>query len=268
MGLALLLAIVAGCVIVPTVSRWGPDRIVALPYLPPSVEHLFGTDSVGRDLFARVFAAGRLDLGIAAAAVLAALLIGSGLGTLVAGARWAWIDAALMRLVDAVIAFPFLVLVLVLAAILGTDRAVGPLPAGAPAVLCGVVLGDWVFYARLARAQTLALKRRDYVVAAHVLGLSPWRITSRHLLPGVLSTVVAYAITDMVLVMITVASLSFIGLGVQPPAPEWGALMYEGRSAIYDAWWIAVIPGLMLALTGLSLSLIADGFLSKRQSGV
>jgi peptide/nickel transport system permease protein len=263
-GLALLGVIVAACLVVPLVNPEGSTAIVAPAFEAPSLAHLFGTDSVGRDLFVRVFVAGRLDLAIAAISVAAALAIGAALGTLAGGARWRWIDTALMRLVDAMIAFPFLVLVLVLVVIFGTQRGLGPLPAGAPAVICGVVLGDWAFYARLARGQTLALRERDFVVAARVLGFSQTRIVVRHLLPEVISTVATYAVTDVTLVVITVASLSYIGVGVQPPTPELGALMYEGRTALYDAWWIAVCPGVLLALVGLGLSLVADALLPRR----
>jgi peptide/nickel transport system permease protein len=261
----LLTCIVAACALVPLLSPYAATEIVGAPYAAPSLAHPFGTDSVGRDLLVRVCVAGRLDLALAALIVFGAVVIGAVVGTLAGAARRRWVDTALMRLVDAVIAFPFLVLVLVLVVVLGPERSLGPLPAGAPAVICGVILGDWAFYARLARGQTLTLRRRDYVVAARVLGFSQVRIVRRHLLPGVVGTVAAYAVADAVLVMITVASLSFVGVGIQPPTPEWGALMFEGRAVLQDAWWIAVIPGVMLALTGLALSLIADTLLSQRE---
>lgn len=264
-GLALLGLIVLACIFVPILSPYSSSEIVAAPYEAPSASHPFGTDSVGRDMMVRVFVAGRLDLAIAAITVLAALLIGSVIGTLAGGSKRRWVDTSLMRLVDAMIAFPFLVLVLVLVVIFGPERSLGPLPAGAPAVICGVILGDWAFYARLARGQTLALRERDYVVAARVLGFSQKRIVVRHLLPGVMGTVFAYAVADAILVMITVASLSFVGVGIQPPTPEWGALMFDGRAVLQDAWWITVIPGVMLALTGLGLSLVADALLSRRE---
>jgi peptide/nickel transport system permease protein len=264
-GAALLGLIVLACLLVPALSSHSTEEIVGVPYEAPSSAHPFGTDSVGRDLFVRVFAAGRLDLGIALITVVAALAIGAVLGTLSGVARRRWVDTALMRLVDAVIAFPFLVLVLVLVVIFGTDTSFGPLPAGVPAVICGVILGDWAFYARLARGQTLTLRERDYVVAAESLGFSQSRILLRHLLPGVVGTLAAYAVADAILVMITVASLSFVGLGIQPPTPEWGGLMYEGRAVLQEAWWISVIPGVMMALTGLGLALVADALLLDRQ---
>jgi peptide/nickel transport system permease protein len=266
-GLALLGLIIAGCILVPLLSVQSANAIVADSYEAPSIVHPFGTDSVGRDLLIRVFVAGRLDLAIATIAVLAASAIGLLLGTLAGAAHWRWVDMVLMRLVDAVIAFPFLVLVLVLVVVFGTERSYGPLPAGAPAIVCGVILGDWAFYARLARGQTLALRRRYFIIAARLLGFSQSRIVLRHVLPGVLGTVVTYAVTDVILVMTTVASLSFVGIGVQPPTPEWGALMFEGRASLLDAWWIALIPGTMFALTGLGLSLVADSLLARQGVG-
>lgn len=263
-GFALLGLIILACVLVPILSSTSTDEIVGLPYEAPSSSHPFGTDSVGRDLFVRVFAAGRLDLAIAAITVIAALAIGTVIGTIAGAARRRWVDTVIMRLVDAMIAFPFLVLVLVLVVVFGTGTSFGPLPAGAPAVICGVIIGDWAFYARLSRGQTLSLRERDYIVAVRTLGFSQRRILFKHLIPGVVGTVAAYAVADAILVMITVASVSFVGLGIQPPTPEWGALMYEGRAVLQEAWWISVIPGVMLALVGLSLALVTDALLLER----
>jgi peptide/nickel transport system permease protein len=246
-GLLLLGTVVFACSVVPALSPYGSNEIVAAPFEHPSPAHPFGTDSVGRDLFVRVMVAGRLDLAIAVIAVVSALAIGAVLGTLAGAARHRFVDTALMRLV------------------FGPERSLGPLPPGAPAVICGVILGDWAFYARLARGQTLTLRERDYVTAARTLGFSQSRIVLRHLVPGVVGTVAAYAVADAILVMITVASLSFVGVGVQPPTPEWGSLMYEGRAVLQDAWWVCVLPGAMLAITGLGLSLIADAVLADRE---
>lgn len=263
-GMAILSIVLGACVFVPFVLPAGPDQIVAVPFRPPSLAHPFGTDLVGRDLLARVLVGGRLDFIAAFVTVAASVAIGTIAGVLAGGSRRQWVDSALMRLVDAVIAFPFLVLVLVLVVVLGPERSLGPLPPGAPAVMGGMILGNWAFYARIARGQTLALRDRDYVVAARVLGLSRFRIILRHLLPGTLGIVAAYAVGDVILTMITVASLSFVGVGVQPPAPEWGAIMFDGRAVLQSAWWISVIPGVFLAVTGLGLSLLADALLQRR----
>ena len=263
-GVTLLGLIIGACVFLPLALSNNADQISGAPYQAPSGAHLFGTDAVGRDLLARVLVGGRLDLAAAAITVLISVAIGTLIGAIAGGSEHRWVDSALMRIVDAVIAFPFLVLVLVLVVVLGPERTLGPFPAGAPAVMGGMIIGNWAFYARISRGQTLALRERDYIVAARMLGFSRMRIVVKHLLPGTIGVIAAYAVGDVILAMITIASLSFVGIGVQPPAPEWGAIMYDGRGVLQSAWWIAVIPGLFLALTGLSLSLLADAALRGR----
>jgi peptide/nickel transport system permease protein len=266
LGIALLASIILACILVPILSSTPSDAIVGEPYEPPSWAHPFGTDTVGRDLFVRTFEGGRLDLFLAALTIGASLIIGTVIGTLAGASRRRWVDSVAMRIVDAVIAFPFLVLILVLIVVLGPRRELGPLPPGAPAVAGGIILAGWAFYARLSRGQTLALRDRDYVVAARVLGFSHARVVLRHLLPGVVSICVAYAVADAILTIIVIASLSFLGVGIQPPTPEWGSIMYEGRGVLDSAWWITVIPGTILALTGLGLALIADAVLKDRSA--
>ena len=136
------------------------------------------------------------------------------------------------------------------------------MPAGLPATVIAFLLVGWAYYARLARAQTLALRRSDHVLAAEILGYSQGRIVVRHLAPGVARVTAAYAVGDAILAVVVIASLAFLGAGVQPPTPEWGNIMYEGRAFIATAWWITVAPGVMLALTGVALSLVADALLS------
>jgi peptide/nickel transport system permease protein len=264
LGIAILGSVTLACVLVPVLSSTPSDAIVGEPYQAPSWAHPFGTDTVGRDLFVRTFEGGRLDLFLALVTVGFSLIIGTLFGTLAGSSQRRWIDTVAMRVVDAVIAFPFLVLILVLIVVLGPRRELGPLPPGAPAVAGGIILAGWAFYARLARGQTLALRDRDYVVAARVLGFSHGRVVLRHLLPGVISICVAYAVADAILTIIVIASLSFLGVGIQPPTPEWGSIMYEGRGVLDSAWWITVIPGTVLALTGLGLALIADALLQGR----
>jgi peptide/nickel transport system permease protein len=266
-GLGLLGAIVLASIIVPAAASHSPDSIVAVPYTAPSLAHPFGTDSIGRDVFIRVFSAGRLDLTIAFLAVVASVLIGVSVGIVSGAARHRVVDVVLMRFVDAVIAFPFLVLVLALIVVLGPTRSLGPLPAGAPAVIGGIVLGNWAFYARLARGQCLSLRDRDFVVAARLLGLSSTRILLWHLMPGVVRIVAAYAVADAIMAITTVASLSYIGVGIQPPAAEWGTIMFDGRAVLSSAWWVTVLPGAVLALTGLGFALVADAALSRAESG-
>jgi len=261
-----MLAVAIGAsVFVPLLATYSPGAIVAAPYSAPSASHPFGTDTLGRDVLVRVFSAGRLDLAIAAVTVLLSIALGCVVGVIAGAARRRWVDVVLMRFVDAVIAFPFLVLVLVLIVIVGSTRSFGPLPAGAPAAVCGIVLGNWAFYARLARGQCLALRDSDFVLAARLLGLPPRRILLRHLLPPILRVIAAYAVADAVMVITVVASLSYIGVGIQSPAPEWGTIMYDGRAVLSSAWWITVFPGAVLAFTGLGLSLVADATLARME---
>jgi peptide/nickel transport system permease protein len=256
-GVAILATVTSLSIVVPLVSP-SPDTFVATPFEPPSWSHPFGTDTFGRDVFVRTWAAGRIDLFVATVGVLSSLLFGTTIGVLAASARSRYWEAVLMRVVDSIIAFPFVVLVLALVLVFGATAEYGPLPAGLPALLLAIFIFDWALYARLARAQTLVLRTSDFVVAASILGFSSARIVRRHLLPHVFRVTGAYAVGDAIIILIATASLPFLGAGVQPPTPEWGSMMYEGRTVLATAWWITIIPGLVLALTGIGLSLVAD----------
>lgn len=257
-GLVLLLSI-----FVPILSPYSTEGFVATPLQPPSRAHLFGTDQFGRDLFTRTFAAGRLDLGIAAAGVIVPLLIGSIVGVAVGSSRRRWLDSLTMRIVDGIVAIPFVVLVLSLVLVIGTQRTLLFLPAGIPALLAAIYATSWAIYARLARGQTLALRSREHIVAAGLLGYSRWRIVTRHLFPPVFATTATYAASEAILIVSVTASLAFLGAGVQPPTPEWGALIFEGRNLLPTAWWLSVLPGLVLAFTGFGLALIADAIIDR-----
>ena len=148
-----------------------------------------------------------------------------------------------MRLVDAIIAFPGVILILALVVVIGPNRTLGPLPAGLPSLFAALFAAGWALYARLARGEVLALRNRDFVTATRLLGYSNTRIVTRHLLPTVIRTTATYAVADAILVIITTASLAFLGAGVQPPTAEWGAIMYEGRSVLATAWWVSTMPG-------------------------
>ena len=256
-----LSVIVLLCVVVPMLSRVGPNDIAGDPSQAPSGQFWFGTDTLGRDLFVRVFVAGRLDLVAGVVTVLVCMLLGSVIGTVVGAASRRWADTVVMRIVDAVVAFPFVVLVLALVVIIGYGRTWGPIPAGVPAIVGAIIIVNWTVYARLARNETRVLSEADYVVAVKLSGYPQWRIVSRHLMPGVIRATGTYAVADIMMIIVTIASLSFLGAGVQPPTPEWGAIMYEGRGVLTTAWWITTLPGVVLAVTGLSIAFIADSFL-------
>lgn len=215
----------------------------------PGWEHLFGTDFYGRDIFSRVVWGTRIDLLIGVFGVLIPFFAGSGAG-LLAGYYGGWLDSLLMRITDIMMAFPFTILVITIMAILGP---------GLQNVFIALWLVGWMSYARLVRGEVLAMKDSEFIQAARVEGFSDARVLLRHLLPNVISSAVVFAASDVVLCMLTGASMSFLGLGVQAPAPEWGAILNEGRAFITYAWWPTFFPGLFLAVSGVGFSLLGDG---------
>lgn len=267
LGAGLLLVVVLGSVVVPLVSPHGVAEFVGDPLMEPSWTHPFGTDVYGRDVFVRAFDAARVDLLIASVGAVVPFLIGTTIGVLAGSSRRGWVDTLVMRIVDSILAFPFVVLVLALVVVFGPTSTIGPLPAGLPALFAAFFLTSWSVYARLARGQTLSLRQREFVVAAGLLGYSRGRIIRRHLVPSVLPTTATYAISDAMLVVIAAASLPFLGAGVQAPTPEWGAMMFEGRSHLSTAPWITLGPGALLGLTGMGLSLLARAVERRRTRG-
>jgi peptide/nickel transport system permease protein len=265
-GVTIIGIIIVGCAVIPVLWSYGPDKIVAPALQSPSLHHPFGTDTIGRDVFLRTAAGGRIDILAATSAVVLAALIGSLVG-ITAAYSGRWVDAILMRIVDAVIAFPFMVLVLAIVLLFGPTATFGPLPPGLPSLLFALIVTDWVIYARLGRAQTLTLRQREFVVAAQLLGYSRRRIIGRHLLPNVVGAIGAYAVADTVLQVVVIASLPFLGAGVQPPTAEWGAIMFGGSTVIATAWWVTLLPGAVLALTGVALSMVADTLLVPNSTG-
>jgi peptide/nickel transport system permease protein len=216
---------------------------------PPSLQHPFGTDDFGRDVLSRVIWSTRVDLQIAVLGVLLPFAVGTLIGT-VAGYTGGITDTVLMRLVDVMLAFPFLVLMLATLAILGP---------GLGSFYIAMALVGWVTYARLVRARILALKSADYVVAAISLGYSRPRIMFRHLLPNALSGSVVFAFSDATLVLLNGAAISYLGLGVQPPTAEWGVMVAAGQPFISSAWWMTLAPGLAIVALALTFSLLGDG---------
>jgi peptide/nickel transport system permease protein len=260
-GAGLLIAICLSCLLVPVFWPQGTNSFSTAPFAPPSLAHPFGSDDLGRDVFVRVLAGGRIDLLVAAGVVTISCVVGTIIGTCAGASRRRWANLAVARIIDAFIAFPYMVIILVLVVIVGPSAQIGPTPRGLTAVLIAFLVLGWTFYARLARAETMTIRQRDYIVAAQILGYSRRKIIFRHMLPSVAPVVVAYAVADAILTMGALSSFAFLGVGVQPPTPEWGAIMYEGRAYLGSAWWITVCPGLLLALTGFALSLLADGLL-------
>ena len=249
-GSLMLLVIVLAGIFAPIVAPFDPyfqdyDRVL----LPPSGTHLFGTDQLGRDLFSRVIYGIRIDLMVGFIITFVPMIYGVAIGAL-AGYYGGVLDSVLMRLLDTAIAFPFLVLIIVVIAILGP---------GVQSIYIAVFLVAWTMYARLARAEMLVERSKDYMLAAKTLGYPTSRIIFRHALPNIIGSSVVFSMADFVLNILLLSGLSFLGLGIQPPEPEWGAMVAEGRDFIFENWWICTLPGLAIVVTGTALSLIGDG---------
>ena len=223
---------------------------------PPSAAHFFGTDNFGRDVFARVVYGARLDLEIGFFAMLIPAVFGTAVG-IAAGYFGGKVDAVIMRILDVFIAFPTMVLAIAIVAILGS---------GVKNLFLAIWLVGWREYTRLVRSDVLVIRSSEYVEAAKSLGYSDLRIMFRHIFPNVESTVLVYAVSDIMMCMLMGASMSFLGLGVPTPTPEWGAIISEGKNYMMTAWWIVTFPGIMLALTGISIS-VAGQKLSHGRKG-
>ncbi|WP_018633402.1 ABC transporter permease [Neomegalonema perideroedes] len=245
-GLALV-AILAD-VIAPGNPRMGGDlRTERL--LPPSAAHWMGTDDQARDIFTRVIHGARLTLQVVALVVATATPIGLLVGT-TAGYFGGWVDAVLMRITDIFLAFPRLILALAFVA------ALGP---GIENAVIAIALTSWPQYARLARAETMTIRHSDFISAARLQGASSARILWGHVAPLCLPSVVIRVTLDMAGIILTAAGLGFLGLGAQPPEPEWGAMVATGRRFIVDQWWVAAMPGLAIFVVSLGFNLLGDG---------
>lgn len=248
-GLVILCSFVLLALSAPIVAPFDPilqDGTARLS--PPSLAHPFGTDNFGRDVLSRVIWGTRIDLQIAVLGVVFPFLIGTAIGT-VAGFFGGWVDAVLMRIIDIILAFPFLVLMLSIIAVLGPGLA---------SFYIAMALVGWVSYARLIRAQILVLKTQDFAVAAQSLGFSRARIMFRHLLPNALAGSLVFVMSDAVLVLLSGAAISYLGLGVQPPLAEWGVMVAEGQPFVTTAWWITLFPGLAIVTLAFGFSLVGD----------
>lgn len=215
----------------------------------PSLQHPCGTDNFGRDVCSRIISATPLDLSVGVIAVLLPLIIGTIIGT-VSGYYGGLIDTLFMRLVDIVIAFPFMVLIITIVAVLGP---------GLKNVVIAIAAASWIIYARIVRSEILVARHLEYVMAAKALGFSDLRIMVRHILPNVVTPVIVFGAIDVILDILVASSLGFLGLGAQPPTPEWGALIAEGRGFIATAWWISTFPGIGIVVVGIGFALLADG---------
>jgi peptide/nickel transport system permease protein len=250
-GLVLLAVIVFMCVAAPLLTSFDPDtqNLEQALSSPGQFGHLLGTDQEGRDTWARLLYGGRIDLQVAFLAALFPFVLGTILGSL-AGYFGSWIDAVILRVIDIVVAFPFYVLVIALVFVLG---------AGEKSIYIAITAVGWVSYARIIRGEILVAKRQEYILAAQSGGLSSLRIMGRHLLPNVITQAIVYAMSDIVQNMLAIVTLSYLGLGIQPPTPDWGTMISDGQNFLTTQWQLTTIPGLAVVITGLALSLIGDG---------
>jgi len=249
-GLVIIGLILLAVIAAPLLTSWNPDAQNLNATLSGfSAHHWLGTDQEGRDTFARLLYGGRIDLQIAFIAVLFPFVLGTILGS-VAGYFGGWIDIIIMRLVDIVVAFPFFVLIIALVFVLGP---------GERSIYIAITLVGWVSYARIIRGEILVAKRQEYVLAAQSGGLSNLRIMGRHLLPNVITQAIIYAMSDIVQDILAIVTLSYLGLGIQPPAADWGTMISDGQNFLTTHWQLTTIPGLAVVVTGLGLSLIGDG---------
>ena len=250
-GLSIVLLLVVVALLAPWLAPYSPtvgdlasDRLLA-----PSVQHLLGTDDQGRDILSRLIHGARITLYVVMLVAVLAAPIGLVVGT-VAGYAGGWIDALLMRVTDIFLAFPRLILALAFVA------ALGP---GIENAVIAIAITSWPPYARIARAETLTIRQADYILAVQLLGASPWRIVLRHIMPLCLSSVIVRVTLDMAGIILTAAGLGFLGLGAQPPTPEWGAMIANGRQFVLDQWWVAAAPGAAIFLVSLAFNLLGDG---------
>jgi peptide/nickel transport system permease protein len=244
-GLTVLVALLA-----PLIAPYGPDdQDLASALSPPTWSHPFGTDQFGRDVLSRTLFAARLDLQIAFIATVFCFVLGVLLG-LGGGYFGGLADQLVGRLVDLVIAFPSIVFIIALIAFLGNSMT---------SLYIALTVTGWTAYTRILRGEVLTVKSLPYVASARALGYKNGRIIFRHVLPNVVTPAGLFWITDMVGTILLVTSLSYLGLGPQPPTAEWGAMIAEARPFLLEAWWIPLFPGLAIMVTGIGLALLGDG---------
>ena len=249
-GLVLLVLLLLAALAAPLIAPYPPDlQELAQRLEPPGTAHWLGTDAFGRDILSRLLYGARITLGIVALVTAIAAPLGLVIGC-TAGYLGGIADAALMRLTDVFLALPRLILALAFVAALG---------AGIENAILAIAIVAWPPYARIARAETLALRHADFIAAARLAGASAARIVLRHIVPLCLASVIVRVSLDMAGVILIAAGLGFLGLGAQPPSPEWGAMIAAGRGFMLDQWWVAAMPGIAIAAVSLAFNLLGDG---------
>ncbi len=249
-GVSILGTLIALAALAPVISGYDPTAQNLLHTLQPaSSHHLLGTDHLGRDVATRLLYGARVDLRVGFLAVLFPFCIGTFLGCL-AGYYGRVLDTLVMRAVDIVVAFPFLVLIIALVFVLGP---------GTRSIYIAITMVGWVSYARIVRGEILVAKRQEYVLAARSAGFSDRRIIARHILPNVITQAIVFSMSDIVLAILAIVTLGYVGLGVPPPTPDWGTMIFDGQGFLTTHWELSTVPGIAVVITGLGLSLLGDG---------
>jgi peptide/nickel transport system permease protein len=251
LGLLIIIALLVVAALAGVLAPYSPTfgDLKGSRLLAPSAEHWFGTDDLGRDILSRILYGSRWTLYVVILVAIIAAPIGLLVGT-VAGYAGGWTDAILMRITDIFLAFPKLILALAFVAALG--------PGIENAVLA-IAITSWPPYARIARAETLTVRNSDYIKAVQLMGASPFRIVLRHIMPLCISSLIVRVTLDMAGIILTAAGLGFLGLGAQPPLPEWGTMIASGRRFVLDQWWVAGAPGFAILIVSLGFNLLGDG---------
>ena len=251
-GLSVVFLLVLIALLAPLIVPFPQDTIathIEDRFQSPSPQHLFGTDELGRDVFSRILCGSRISLQVGVIAIGLALTIGVPLGV-VAGYAGGMLDELIMRITDVFLSFPPLLLAMAISSLLGPNLT---------NAMIAIAIAWWPWYTRLLRSEAISVRERDYVQAARAMGASPGRIVFRHILPNCLTPVIVQSSMDFGSIILTSAALSFLGLGAQPPTPEWGLMVSTGRTYFLTNWWIVTFPGLAIFTAVLSFNLMGDG---------
>ncbi len=249
-GLLIIIGLILTALFAPQIAPYDPVAADLPNRLQPlSADHWFGTDELGRDIFSRIVWGSRLTLYVIVLVAIIAAPVGILVGT-VAGYFGGFIDTILMRITDIFLAFPKLILALAFVA------ALGP---GIENAIIAIAITSWPPYARIARAETITIRNTDFIKAIRLQGAGPLRIITKHIMPLCLSSLIVRVTLDMAGIILTAAGLGFLGLGAQPPSPEWGAMTSAGRSYILDQWWLITMPGTAIFVVSLAFNLLGDG---------
>lgn len=249
-GLIIVLIIIISAIFAPSIATHSPKEVDLLSKLEgPSTEHYFGTDEVGRDIFSRIVYGTRISLRIGILVVAIAFPIGTVLGA-IAGYIGGRVDQIIMRTTDIFLSFPGIILAMSIAAALGPSIE---------NVLLALAATWWPWYTRIVRSSVLSIKNSEFIEASRALGANPFRILFKEIIPNSIAPATIQASLDLGMVILAAAGLSFIGLGAQPPSPEWGAMLSNSREILRDAWWAATFPGIAILITVLGFNLLGDG---------